>query len=377
MIYLDNAATTSPKPECVVKSVLRGMRQSANPGRSGHIPAMRAAQEVFETRKTLSDYFNLGKPQNVIFTSNCTHSLNIALNGLVKENTHVICSDLEHNSVLRVLEKMKRDGRITYSVARTYPSPCETLQSFKSEIKANTSAIVCTHASNVFADVLPLENIGRLCRKNNIIFIVDAAQSAGVIDIDMKKMNITALCIPGHKGLYGAMGTGALLLDTDEIEPFIFGGTGSESANILQPDFLPDRLESGTLNLPGIMSIAEGVRYVKLVGQKHIHAFETMLCGEIYDFLENSRSYEVFSRTPGEDSVPIVSFCHKRMSSEQTADILSANGFCVRGGYHCAYLAHKSRNTARSGLVRVSTGVFNTKDEIKKLLKCLNKIENI
>lgn len=376
MIYLDNAATSSPKPQCVINSVLGGMRLSANPGRGGHEKSMKASLEVFEARKTLSDFFNLRKPENVAFTQNCTQSLNTAINGLIRNNSHVVCSDLEHNSVLRVLENRKRKGEITYSVAKTYSDINKTVKSFEKEIRSNTRAIVCTHASNVFGDVLPIEKIGALCRKYNLIFIVDAAQSAGVIPIDMKKMNITALCLPGHKGLYGAMGTGALLLSDDNIEPFIFGGTGSESQSVLQPLYLPDRLESGTLNLPGIMSLKTGTDFVREKGVIRIHSYEAALCALLYDYLENDCRYEVCSGIPGENSVPIVSFRQRKVHSEETADYLSRCGFCVRAGYHCAYMAHKSRGTHESGLVRVSVGVFNSENDVKKLIKCLNKIEN-
>lgn len=373
MIYLDNAATTSPKPSVVLSEVIRGMRLSANPGRGGHEASMRASQEVFEARKALSDFFFLKKPQNVIFTQNCTQSLNTAINGLIKENSHVVCSDLEHNSVLRVLEKMKRDGKISYSVAKTHRRKEDTLRSFENKIRPDTSAIVCTHASNVFGDVLPTEEIGELCRDYNLIFILDAAQSAGVIDINMERMNISALCLPGHKGLYGSMGTGALLLKNDDIEPFIFGGTGSESQSVYQPSFLPDRLESGTLNLPGIMSLSTGVRFVRERGVRRIHRYETSLCRILYEYLLSDRRYEVFSAPPGENSAPIVSFRKKNTHSEETAEILSRSGFCVRGGYHCAYHAHKSRGSEESGLVRVSTSVFNCENDIKKFVNCLDK----
>lgn len=373
MIYLDSAATSSPKPLFVSDAVLSGMRLSANPGRGGHEMSMRAAREVFEARKALSSFFNLGKPENVIFTSNCTHSLNIAIKGLIEKGSHVVCSDLEHNSVLRVLENMKRNGRITYSRAKTFPYDMDTVKSFEKEIRSDTRAIVCTHASNVFGDRLPIEKIGEVCRKNNLIFIVDAAQSAGVLPIDMEIAGITALCLPGHKGLYGSMGTGALLLSCDTIKPLIFGGTGSESDNLLQPESFPERLESGTLNLPGIMSLRAGCDFVRKTGLTHIHEYENSLCGILYDFLISDKRYEVFSRTPSLNSVPIVSFRRKNQHSEETAEYLNRNGICVRAGYHCAYLAHESRGTDETGLVRVSTGVFNNENEIKKLINCLNK----
>lgn len=375
MIYLDNAATSSPKPECVTKAVLRGMRLSANPGRGGHAATMRAADEIFEVRKLLSGFFGLNKPENVIFTSNCTHSLNTAVRGLVKKGSHVVCSDLEHNSVIRVLEKMRRDGDITYNVAKTYDNDIDTVRSFERCIRFNTAAVVCTHASNVFADILPIKDIGELCRKKGLIFIVDAAQSAGTVNIDMTQMNIDALCIPCHKGLYASMGTGALLLKSDKIEPLLFGGTGSLSQSLEQPDFLPDRLESGTLNLSGIMSIGEGVRFVQSIKPERIHAYENSLCRMLFEYLYQNKNYEVLSRYPDERSAAIVSFRQGDKHSEETAELLGKHGFCVRGGFHCAYTAHKSRKTETSGLVRVSPCIFNNEDEIKKLINFLNQIE--
>lgn len=375
MIYLDNAATTFPKPEKVKNSVMLGMHISANPGRSGHRMSLRASEEVYMARKVLSDFFNLKKPENVIFTSNCTQSLNTAIRGLIKDGSHVICSDLEHNSVVRMLERMKNENRITYDAARTFPDENDTLKSFESLINGKTSAVVCTHASNVFADILPIEKIGKMCRKHGLAFIVDAAQSAGVIPIDMEKMNITALCIPGHKGLYASMGTGALLLNTDEIEPFVFGGTGSESSDFSQPEYLPDRLESGTLNLPGIMSMRAGAELVENIKVRRIHEHEMKLCRMLYSYLNDSKSYEVFSKSPFLNSAPIVSFRKIGTHSEETAQMLDGFGICTRAGYHCAYLAHKSRKSDKSGLVRVSTGIFNSENDIKNLINSLNKIE--
>lgn len=227
MVYLDNAATTFPKPECVTQAVLRGMRLSANPGRSGHLMSRRASEEVFAVRKKAADFFG-ASPDRVVFTQNCTQSLNTAINGLVRQGDHVITSSLEHNSVMRVLHRLQKDGVITYDTAQAYEGDDErTLASFEEKIRKNTSVIVCTHASNVFGSVLPVEKIGMLAKGYGLKFIVDGAQSAGVLPIDIKKMNIDALCIPGHKGLYGAMGTGLLILSEGcSMRPLIFGGTG-------------------------------------------------------------------------------------------------------------------------------------------------------
>lgn len=377
MIYLDNAATTSPKPQQVILAANNGMLMSANPGRSGHDMSMRASKQVFEVRRKLADFFGCPSPENVIFTQNCTQALNTAIRGLTVRGDHVITSCLEHNSVVRVLERLKQEGRITYDVAVVYPGDRQkTVNSFRSLIKSNTAMIVCTHASNVFGNILPIQEIGKLAQLHGLKFIVDAAQSAGTVEIDMKKIGITALCLPGHKGLYGAMGTGALLLaDGLNIEPLIFGGTGSESMKITQPDFLPDRLESGTLNLPGIMSVGAGIDFVSGTGIKKIHEYEMNLCSELYNYLYNSNLSEVYSEFSPEDSVATVAFNVKGLHSEEVARRLNDDGICVRAGYHCSYLAHKYMGTEENGAVRVSVGVFNRKSEIKKLINSVNKIE--
>ncbi len=378
MIYLDNAATTSPKPDSVILASNRGMMLSANPGRSGHDMSMTASYEVYAVRKKLADFFSCPSPENVIFTSNCTQSLNTAIRGLTRRGDHVITSSFEHNSVVRVLERLKTEGRITYDVATVYPSDRQkTLNSFRSLIKSNTSMIVCTHASNVFGVILPIAEIGALARLYDLKFIVDAAQTAGTVEINMTQSSITALCLPCHKGLYSSMGTGALLLkDGVSIEPLIFGGTGSDSMKITQPDFLPDRLESGTLNLPGIMSVGAGIDFVLEKGIKKIHEYETNLCSELYNYLYNSDKAVVYTEFSPETSVATVAFNIKGYHSEEVAELLNKDGFCVRAGYHCSYLAHKYMGTEDVGAVRVSVGVFNRKNEIKKLINSINKIEN-
>ena len=376
MVYLDNAATTFPKPECVTQAVLRGMRLSANPGRSGHLMSRRASEEVFAVRKKAAEFFG-ASPDRVIFTQNCTQSLNTAINGLVRQGDHVITSSLEHNSVMRVLHRLQKDGVITYDTAQVYEGDDErTLASFEEKIRKNTSVIVCTHASNVFGSVLPVEKIGMLAKGYGLKFIVDGAQSAGVLPIDIKKMNIDALCIPGHKGLYGAMGTGLLILsERCSMRPLIFGGTGSESLNPDQPDIYPDRLESGTLNLPGIMSIGAGIDFVEGREIKQIHNYEAQLCRELYSYLRNIKGVSLLSSADSLRTVPLIAFNCKGLHSEEVAERLDRHGICVRAGYHCAFQAHKYRKTSEQGAVRVSLGVFNTKNDVKKFINCINKIE--
>lgn len=378
MIYLDNAATTSPKPQQVILAANNGMLMSANPGRSGHDMSMKASENVFGVRMKLAEFFDCPSPENVIFTQNCTQALNTAIRGMTSRGDHVVTSSLEHNSVVRVLERLKREGRITYDIATVYPKDRQkTVNAFRSALKSNTSMIVCTHASNVFGTVLPISEIGKLAQLHGLKFVVDAAQTAGILEIDMKALGISALCLPCHKGLYASMGTGALLLNENvEVEPLIFGGTGSESMKITQPDFYPDRLESGTLNLPGIMSIGAGIDFVNSHGIKKIHEYEMNLCTELFDYLYNSNLSEVYTDFSPESSVATVAFNVKGLHSEEVAERLNSDGICVRAGYHCSYLAHKYANTVDTGAVRVSVGVFNRKNEIKKLINSINKIEN-
>lgn len=377
MIYLDNAATTSPKPKCVTDSVIRGMQLSANPGRSGHKMSQQASEEVFTVRKKLGDFFSCKSVERIIFTQNCTQSLNTAIRGVVKRGDHVITSPFEHNSVMRVLHKLKKEGIITYDIAGVYPENDDlTVASFASKIRRNTSLIICTHASNVFGFVTPIEKIGELAHGYGLKFIVDGAQTAGTLEIDMDKMNIDALCIPGHKGIYGSMGTGALLLsERCDIAPFIVGGTGSESMNLEQPSYYPDKLESGTLNLPGIMSMGSGIDFVKEKNLKKIHEYEMNLCNELYNSLYNIKGIKIYSLNDCRYSVPIVAFNYKNMHSEEVSHYLDKCNICVRAGYHCSYSAHKHYGTEEQGVVRVSVGVFNSINDIKNLVNCLNKIE--
>lgn len=379
MIYLDNAATTSPKPVCVTESVIKGMQMSANPGRSGHLMSQNASEQVYGVRKKLAAFFNSSAVEKVIFTQNCTQSLNTAITGMVKQGDHVITSCLEHNSVMRVLYKLQKDGIITYDTAEVFQGDDErTVASFASKIRKNTSLIVCTHASNVFGTILPIEKLGELAKGYGLKFIVDGAQSAGVLEIDMKKMNISALCIPGHKGLYGAMGTGVLLLSENcEISPFILGGTGSESMSLEQPGYYPDRLESGTLNLPGIMSVGSGIDFINRVNMKKIHNYEIRLCDELYNHMQKIKGIKIYSRNDWRYSVPLLAFNCKNYHSEEIAQRLNEYGICVRAGYHCAYSAHKFYKTEEQGAVRVSFGAFNTKNDVKKFVNCLNQIEKV
>lgn len=375
MIYLDNAATSFPKPQCVSSAMLYAQKSAANPGRGGHSLSVRSGSIVFKARQKAAQMFDC-EEENVIFTKNCTESLNIAIKGLVKEGSHIIVSSLEHNSVIRPVEKLKNTRNIKYDIAFVDAQNDETtLENFEKLIRDDTQMIVCTHVSNVFGTVLPIEKIARLSKKHNIYFVLDAAQSAGNFDISMKDGLFDAVCMPGHKGLFGPMGTGLLLLGREALpDSFTEGGTGSLSLSASQPLVLPDRFESGTVNVPGIAGLSSGLELVEKIGVRNIHAHECMLTKILIEDLKNIKGIVCYDNMHAQKHSSVLSFTVDGMHSEQTAQRLDELGVCVRGGYHCAYIAHKTYKTYENGTVRVSPGFFNTKKDIKYLSFCLNKI---
>lgn len=371
MIYLDNAATTFPKPHNVIAEVNKCLKQySANPGRSGHLMSQIAAEEVFSARNKLSDLFLADSPENVIFTPNCTTSINMVLKGVLKPRDHVICSSLEHNAVVRPLNKMSTQG-VEYDIATVFPeNPMSTVSAFEALIKKNTKLIICTHASNVTGTVLPIKELGKLARDYGIGFAVDAAQTAGVIDINMKDMNIDYLCIAPHKGLYAPMGTGVLIANRKIPDTLIEGGTGSMSKLPLQPDYLPDRFESGTVNLSGIIGISAGIDFVKSKGMKNIYHSEmkhVVKARQMLSRIPEVILYNDFSELG--KSAPVLSFNISGMDAEEVGERLNKLGIAVRSGLHCAPLAHKTIGTDESGTVRMAPSVFTTDSHIETFIK--------
>ena len=376
MIYLDNAATTFPKPACVQRTVLNCMQTfAANPGRSGHALAAKASEALYEARTTVGDFFGAA-PERVIFTMNCTHGINYALKGTLQPGDHIIISSLEHNAAFRPLHRMQSEGRISFDIARVVPGNDEqTVQNFAALIRENTKMIFCIHVSNVFGTELPIRKLGALAKSRRLLFGVDAAQSAGTAEINMKKLGIDLLCLPGHKGLFGPMGTGALLLSENvEPVPIIEGGTGSLSLLAEQPTEYPDRLESGTVNLPGILGLMAGIRFIKhLGGCNVIHRHEAALIRTLKNELHEIPGVTVFDRVQKEDAT-LLSFSLDRLPSEEVAERLNRFGFAVRAGFHCAAQAHLSMGTDKNGTVRVSPGVFNELRHIKSLIFYVNQI---
>ena len=373
MVYLDNAATTYPKPPSVIsKSSYAMVNYGANPGRAGHRLSMETAEAVFRARQQCADFFG-AKTENVCFMLNCTAALNTAIKGILTPGSHIITSDLEHNAVLRPLHSVsKRDG-ISYSVAKVTDNDEETVLNFKRLIKRSTKAIVCTAASNVTGRILPYKQLAKLCNERGLCFILDAAQGAGVLPISLSD-GINIICAAGHKGLYGPMGTGLMITDNKfRLQTLVEGGTGSASSDPEQPEFLPDRFESGTINTSGAIALGSGVAFVRDKGMTAIYEHEWQLCHYAHSHLHQNKKvilYNDFDR----DHAPLFSFNIKGMTSEETAAKLSDSGFDLRGGLHCAYLAHRKLGTLNTGTVRFAPSVFTTKWEVNAFLRAVNRI---
>ena len=371
MIYFDNAATTGKKPNNVIRATAQALENlCVNPGRGGYELSVRAAEKIYNVRQKTAAFFNANGGENVVFTLNCTQSINFVLKGVLKKGDHIIVSSLEHNAVIRPLERMK----IPYSVAEvSLTDDLETVESFKRNIRPNTRMIFCTAASNVNGKILPLKELGAICKNRGLLFGVDAAQGAGVIPIDMKEMNIDYLCIAPHKGLYAPMGLGVLICHKNIESTIIEGGTGFNSLESVQPRELPERLESGTVNLPAIMGLGAGIDFVKQKGAQNLYNSEMNLAMKAYANLKNHSYIELY--TPffkkGE-YVPVIPFNFKGLTGEKGAELLGNYGIAVRGGYHCAPLAHRYMNTLENGTVRLSFSAFNEGREIEYFNSLIN-----
>lgn len=369
MIYFDNAATTGHKPTQVINAVDNALKNlSANPGRSGHTLSQNAAFKVYETRDKTAEFFNCDGAEKVVFTQNCTASINYVLKGVLNSNDHIIVSDLEHNAVMRPLKSMN----ISYTIAEvSLEDDSQTVKNFLNAVNKNTKMIFCTAASNVFGKMLPLEKIGALCKKHGLLFGVDAAQGAGVFNIDMEKMNIDYLCVAPHKGFYAPMGLGVLIVKGPIKRTLIEGGTGTDSFSFLQPDTLPEMLESGTINLPAIVGLSAGIDFVNS-RKNNILEYENILVKKLYKGLSQNSDIVLYTDPSNGGYVPVLSFNIKNIPSEKTAAYLNGRGFALRAGLHCAPVAHQKIGTIKTGTVRFSPSVFNTDKEVDLLLKNVN-----
>ncbi len=375
MIYLDNAATTFPKPQPVLKAVNTSFLYSANPGRAGHRLSIKASEAIYSCRNQICELFNFDKPENIILTSGCTFALNTVIKGVLNKGDHVVISSLEHNSVLRPLEKLSSVGYISYSVAEVFESDDDkTVDSFRKAIKDNTRLVVCTHASNVFGIKLPINRIGALCRYYGCLFCVDAAQSAGIIDIDLSDASIDFLCLAGHKGLYGPMGTGALVINTETIpDSLCEGGTGSGTTSLAQPEILPDKFESGTTNLSGIAGLSEGVGFVIKRKPLNIYTHEIRLVKSLYQKLKSMDNVVLYTGEPDlEHYVPLLSFNINGYDCEDVAHLLDTKfNIAVRAGLHCSPLAHKYMKTNQTGTIRICPSIFTRDSDINTLINAV------
>lgn len=369
MINFDNAATTFPKPKCVIEAAKAALTEyGGNPGRGGHELSMKTARAVYSVREQAADFFG-AEPENTVFTLNCTHALNLAIKGIMADGGHIIISSLEHNSVARPVYAMSKAGLISYDIADAAVRDEETVENFRQLIRSDTRAIVCTLASNVTGQILPYREIGRLCREHNIPFIADGAQLCGIMPLTLSD-GINILCTAGHKGLFGAAGTGLLISDGKyEISPIMQGG-GGNSLSLSAPDRMPESLECGTVNTLGILTLGAGINFVKKTGVDKIYRHDTRLC-EIME--ENLREIPgaVIYRKAGAKYAPILSFGIKDSDSDSISSYLSERGFALRGGIHCSPLAHRSLGTEEIGTVRFAPSIFNTEAETRQLCRLL------
>lgn len=375
MIYFDSAATTLQKPASVSKAMQAALRTMSSPGRGGHPAAMRAAEAAFHCRGELAELFHAADPERVVFTLNATHALNLAIKTLVPAGGKVVISGYEHNAVTRPLTAL--GAQIAVAEAPLFQQETAA-EAFQRCIAGDTCAVICNHVSNVFGFIQPLEEIAKICRERGVPLIVDASQSAGILPLDMEKLEAAFVAMPGHKGLYGPQGTGVLLCGKDrEVQPLLEGGTGSLSKLQEMPDFLPDRLEAGTHNMPGIAGLLAGVQFVRRRGVERICRRERELAHLAAKKLCTIPGVRVIAAEGLRHQAGVVSFVPEEMDVETVGEALAKRGIAVRAGLHCAPLAHRSAGTMETGTVRLSFSDFNTREEVlyftAQLRDCLRR----
>lgn len=371
MIYLDNSSTTHKKPLCVKLASKKGLNKlSVNSSRSGYKIALKGAEEIFACREILAEYLGT-TPDQVIFTSGCTMALNLAITGTAKQNGHIITTIFEHNSVLRVLENLKKTHNIEITILTPNQEGLIEISEITKSIKHNTYMIIINHTSNVTGSTQNIKEIGLVCKKNNLLFLLDGAQSIGHEKINMIDQNINLLTLAGHKGLYAPQGIGSLLINNANVSPLLFGGTGTHSENLEQPKDYPDGLESGTQNIIGILGLSAGVKYVRKK-QNKINNKIIKLTKYFIENLNKLDNVKIFGNNPNSG---VVSFIIKNKDSSEVSNILSEKfNIATRSGLHCAPLVHKYYNTLKKGMTRISISYFNTKKEISKTIEAIKKI---
>ena len=372
MIYLDSGATTFQKPPAVAAAMEDALATMSSPGRGGYEAAMRAADTAFACRSELAELYHLENPENVVFTLNATHALNIAVKSLVPPGGRAVISGYEHNAVTRPLEAL--GARVSVAAAPLF-DPEAVAAAFEELVTPETDAVICNHISNVFGFIQPVEAVAALCRERGVPLIVDASQSAGVLPLDMTALGAAFIAMPGHKGLYGPQGTGVLLCGEGvPIRTLLEGGTGSSSLQQRMPDFLPDRLEAGTHNMPGIAGLLAGVRYVRRRGLRDICDRERRMALVLAEGLREIPGLRVFAAPGLRDQAGVVSVVPEDGDTEALGQALSERGVAVRAGIHCAPLAHRTAGTVDTGTVRLSFSDFNTPEEVFQVLEIFHGI---
>jgi len=376
-VYLDNAATTYPKPEAVYTAMDRFAREvGGSPGRSGHKRSLEAGREVLRAREAVAALFGIVDPSRVVFTKNATEALNLVIRGVLAPGSHAVITSMEHNSVWRPLEALARAGTASYSIVACGPDGILDPERLKESLLPSTRLVVCAHASNVTGNLLPIADIAALCADHGIPLLVDAAQTAGRYELDPESSGIQYLAFTGHKELFGPQGTGGLYIAPGwEIEPLLYGGTGSRSESSLQPDFFPDRCESGTLNAVGLAGLRAGVEFVRAKSVDEIRLHE----GELFERLLNGLlplpGTVLYGPTDWERRVGLVSFNIEGLTSSEVASRLDqAYGICVRSGLHCSPLSHRTIGTLENGAVRASFSYMNSVEDVDRLLEALGDI---
>ena len=377
IIYLDNAASTWPKPPGVKERMAEVIEDfAANPGRGGHTLAMKASKTVFRTRVQLSRLFGIQNPNNLFFYLNATQALNQAIKGYLKAGDHVIASSVEHNSVRRPIEYMRREHQVEATFVEPRADFLFHVEDFVKAIQPNTRLLVVSHASNLTGVILPIAELGQLAKERGIAFLVDASQTAGVLPIHVEEMKIDMLAFPGHKGLYGPQGTGGLYVHGDiDLEPLIHGGTGSQSEAIDQPTTRPDRYESGTLNTPGLAGLQAGVDFILEQGVDRIREHEWELAKQTIIGLQQIPGVQVYGPGIETERVAVIAFNIGEADASEVSFILDQQyGIATRSGYHCTPLGHQTAGTEQRGAVRASFGMFNTEKDVEALMNAVREI---
>lgn len=375
MIYLDNAATTMHKPQAVIDAVVNAMNSIGNAGRGANTASLGAARLIYETRERLAGMFGAESPKQIVFTSNSTESLNIAIKGLIDPGDHVITTVLEHNSVLRPLYELQEKG-VEITFLESDEKGCVRYGDFEKAVKDNTKAIICTNGSNLTGNLVDIQKVGEIVEKYGLLFIVDASQTAGVFPINVKSMHIDVLCFTGHKGLLGPQGTGGMYVREGlSVRPLKSGGSGVQTYNRKHPKEMPTALEAGTLNGHGIAGLHAALGYIEETGMGHIREKEQLLMRMFYEGVKDIPGVKIYGDFSSYNRCPIVTLNIRDYDSSEVSDeLLMTYDISTRPGGHCAPLMHEALGTVEQGSVRFSFSHFNTEEEIAAAVKAVREL---